>query len=155
VLFRSEVTVSNGTPVFLLRGADYLQRTTVRTAVFNPEGLVLPDVNALTLACNGCEGAYRLRIADKRTRDSDPPKASRLLLERNGVEQILYEWPEGLLDQHCELVWAGDLDGDGKLDLFMNLSDHYNVTEATLFLSSRSRADKLVEPVAVFRTVGC
>jgi hypothetical protein len=47
------------------------------------------------------------------------------------------------------------LDGDGRLDLYMWLSDHYNVIEHTLFLSSKAPADGLVERVAFWTTVGC
>ena len=71
------------------------------------------------------------------------------------MSQTLYEWPEGFDDQHCELLWAGDLNGDGKIDLFMNLSDHYNVQQMTLLLSSKGQRKSLVERVAVFRTTGC
>jgi hypothetical protein len=101
------------------------------------------------------DGLYRLRGVDRRRSDDAPARASRLLLENNDRKQVLYEWPSGLLDQHCELIWAGDLDGDGKLDLFMALSDHYNVTEYTLFLSSRGSGGKLVDRVAAFRATGC
>lgn len=84
-----------------------------------------------------------------------PPRVSRLLLEHEGLVQVLYEWPEGFIDQQCELVWAGDLDGDGALDLCMNLSDHYNANETTLFLSSKRGKGKLLERGAAFRTIGC
>jgi hypothetical protein len=77
------------------------------------------------------------------------------MLQSGGTEQIPYEWPDGFSDQHCELFWAGDLDGDGRLDLVMNLSGHYNVSETTLFLSSTRQQGKLVRKAAVFRIVGC
>lgn len=53
------------------------------------------------------------------------------------------------------VVWAGDLDGDGKLDLYMDLTDHYNVRDYALYLSSRARAGMLVKKVATRRYVGC
>jgi hypothetical protein len=53
------------------------------------------------------------------------------------------------------LVWAGDLDGDGRLDLYMDLTDHYNVTNYVLFLSSRAVTGELVKQVASRRYVGC
>ena len=78
-----------------------------------------------------------------------------MVLESDGISQTLYEWPHGFSDQHCELIWAGDLDGDGKLDLYIDLSDHYNVMGKTLFLSSKRQPGKLVERIAQFLTVGC
>ncbi|WP_237468171.1 hypothetical protein [Vibrio stylophorae] len=35
-----------------------------------------------------------------------------------------------------ELLWAGDMDGDGKLDLKMDTSPKYSCTQQTTYLSS-------------------
>jgi hypothetical protein len=138
-----------GNPILLTKGIIGLLGTTVRTVLDSPDGLALPEKDALEL------GAYRIRVIDRRLGDSAPEKPSRLVLESEGKSQILYEWSTGLLDQHCELLWAGDLDGDGKLDLFMILSDHYNVMERTLFLSSKRSIGEFVKRVASFVTAGC
>ncbi|NIQ12133.1 MAG: hypothetical protein GWO23_21940 [Gammaproteobacteria bacterium] len=54
-----------------------------------------------------------------------------------------------------QVLWAGDLDRDGKLDILLDLTDHYNVSAPTLLLSSMAAANELVQPVAEFRTTGC
>jgi hypothetical protein len=147
-----EVSVP-GRAILLTKGIPGLLGTKVRTVLDNPEGLILPEQDALELALNG--GGYRIRVSDRRPGDDAPEKPSRLVLESAGKSQVLYEWPTGLLDQHCELLWAGDLDGDGKLDLVMILSDHYNVMETTLFLSSRHSKGDLVKRIGKFVTTGC
>lgn len=53
------------------------------------------------------------------------------------------------------LVWAGDLDRDGKLDLYMDMTNHYNVSDYVLLLSSRATKGQLVKRVASRRYVGC
>ncbi|MBI1807320.1 MAG: hypothetical protein HYR76_09755 [Ignavibacteria bacterium] len=53
------------------------------------------------------------------------------------------------------ILWAGDLDRDGKLDLLLDLTNHYNASEPTLFLSSQATEGKLVAKVASHRSVGC
>lgn len=53
------------------------------------------------------------------------------------------------------IIWAGDLDRDGKLDLIMSLSDHYTVMETVLLLSSRAGEGEMVKRVATFRATGC
>ena len=53
------------------------------------------------------------------------------------------------------LVWAGDLDRDGKLDLYMDLTNHYNVRDYALLLSSQAAPRQLVKLVASRRYVGC
>ncbi|MCB0334183.1 MAG: hypothetical protein KDD55_11825 [Bdellovibrionales bacterium] len=53
------------------------------------------------------------------------------------------------------VLWAGDLDRDGKLDLLIDTSNHYNVTEQTLYLSSLATKGELVGKAAIFRATGC
>ncbi|WP_018478208.1 hypothetical protein [Pontibacter roseus] len=50
------------------------------------------------------------------------------------------------------LLWAGDLDRDGIPDLLADLSNHYNASEVTLFLSSKADKGKLYKKVAAFRS---
>jgi hypothetical protein len=149
-----EVLVKGGSPVVLIKGIPGLTANKVRGIFHKPEGLDLPQSDPLPLVM--ADGrAYQLRVLDRRASNDAPQKASRLILETGSHKQVLYQWPTGLLDQHCELIWAGDLDGDGNLDLLMALSDHYNVTTYTLFLSSRRSAGTLVRQVAAFLTKGC
>lgn len=58
-------------------------------------------------------------------------------------------------DVQPKLLWAGDLDGDGALDLLLDLTVHYNVSRPTLFLSRGRRAGTLLAPVAMHQSVGC
>lgn len=53
------------------------------------------------------------------------------------------------------LMFAGDLDRDGKLDLIINTTDHYNLTRPVLFLSGAAEGDELLHAVAEHRAVGC
>jgi hypothetical protein len=47
------------------------------------------------------------------------------------------------------LLWAGDLDRDGKVDLLMDVSGHYSSMELRLYLSSRATPGELVREVAL------
>ena len=58
-------------------------------------------------------------------------------------------------DASPTLLFAGDLDRDGKLDLIFNTTDHYNVSRPTLFLSSQSKPGELLHEVAQYESVGC
>lgn len=113
-----------------------LATITTSSVLHSPEGLALPHSDPLELLL--AKGpAYQLRVTDRRANRDAPEKPSRLILENESLEQALYEWPGGLLDEPCRLIWARDLDGAGELDLFLALSDHYNARQYTLFLSSR------------------
>ena len=68
--------------------------------------------------------------------------------------QIIASFDIIAMDGLPTLLWAGDLDRDGKLDLLMDLTNHYNASEYTLFLSFISEGDSLLKKVAKFRKVG-
>ncbi|PRY15485.1 hypothetical protein CLV24_102106 [Pontibacter ummariensis] len=70
------------------------------------------------------------------------------------IEQVLAE-DESFDDSIYVLLWAGDLDRDGIPDLLLDLSNHYNVSRYTLFLSSMAERGKLYKKVAMFETIGC
>lgn len=88
-----------------------------------------------------------------------------LVLEHDGRRQVLGQWSgdasagESQLmlgsDAWPHLRWAGDVDRDGKLDLLIDMTDHYNVSAPTLFLSSQAAAGELVGAAAELRSVGC
>jgi hypothetical protein len=48
--------------------------------------------------------------------------------------------PNGLTDTVSKLQWAGDLDGDGKLDLLVHLPDHPSAGSFLLLLSKSTTA---------------
>ncbi|MDG5467181.1 hypothetical protein P9J64_02465 [Deltaproteobacteria bacterium IMCC39524] len=58
-------------------------------------------------------------------------------------------------DVSPRVLWAGDLDRDGRIDLLLDLTTHYNVSTPTLLLSSMAGKGALVRPAAAFRTTGC
>ena len=116
---------------------------------------------------------YRLDFAgqDYRIRTQCPPmrgtppvaRCAVLLVGPDGTEQALMrvdarrEVDIVLLgdDATPELLFAGDLDRDGRLDLIFDVSDHYNVTRPTLFLSSQARDGELLHAVSTYESVGC
>ncbi len=62
---------------------------------------------------------------------------------------------EHLEETRVEILWSGDIDRDGKLDLLINTSNHYNLYQPTLYLSSRAAKGKLLRKMASFRATGC
>jgi hypothetical protein len=53
------------------------------------------------------------------------------------------------------ILWAGDLDRDGKLDLYMDVTTEENAASYALFLSSQASGKELMRMVASRRYVGC
>ena len=83
------------------------------------------------------------------------PRNAKLVLVTGKSSQTLYTLGDCGNDPYWYLVWAGDLDRDGKLDLYVNVTQHYDVSERKLFLSARARKGRLVKEVAAFVTGGC
>jgi len=73
----------------------------------------------------------------------------------DGKRQVLETIPELKEEADPRLVWAGDLDRDGKIDLLFDATPHYNVTHLILYLSSSAKEGELVGKVAEWKTTGC
>jgi hypothetical protein len=129
----SEVKVDGVAPLILAQGLDRLQGIPVTTVMAVPAGK--PLGNGETLEFRLLTGQYRLEV-----------QGARLLLKGPAAEQTLQD------RSACALVWAGDLDGDGRLDLLLKKHEPRGVSELTLWLSSTAAGGKLVEPVARLRT---
>lgn len=84
-------------------------------------------------------------------------KMSVLVLESETSKQILrstrYNAEGGNIIG--KLIWAGDLDNDGKLDLYFDRFNEVGAFSGMLFLSSHAKKNDLVDLVAVFSTQGC
>lgn len=85
-------------------------------------------------------------------------------LSGSSIQQALSSYPvyrpcavdQGIASEAFpQVLWVGDIDRDGRLDLLVDLTDHYNISAPTLLLSSLAKEGELVHPAAVFRTSGC
>ena len=83
------------------------------------------------------------------------PKNAQLVLTSGNSTQVLYTLEGCGNDPGWSLIWAGDLDKDGKLDLYVTVNQHYNIVERRLFMSSQADEGQLVAEVAEFVTSGC
>jgi hypothetical protein len=53
------------------------------------------------------------------------------------------------------VIWAGDIDGDDRLDVLLDTSNHSNGEDTTLYLSSLAAPGQVVKSVASFASFGC
>jgi len=152
-------------PVFLVKGAAMMKPGLVTTVYQGGRSEEHWLINGYELASRKTlrlrlgAGEYQLKVLGRKVRPSENPNAEflnlKLALVFGGQTQILYS--PGIVDEATpwSLLWAGDVNGDEKLDLYVSVSWHYNVSETRLFLSSQAKPGQLVKEVAKFVTTGC
>ena len=151
------VSVNRNTdPVFLVSGAKALKPGPVLTA--RARELTLTNRADVRLRLAGAD--YRLRVltTDKSDTTVMSRDDARLVLSKGQVEQVVYDLGgkgEETETVEWKLLWAGDLDGDRKLDLYVQVSWHYNGYQRKLLLSSQAPAGRLVREVGEFTITGC
>ncbi len=91
---------------------------------------------------------YQLYIESARADQAD----AQIVFTEGGRRQVLYS-ADGFTDEpHYDVVWAGDLDRDGQLDLVVNLHRKYSWHPYRLLLSSLASKGQLVGDAALFET---
>jgi len=76
-------------------------------------------------------------------------------LSGDGHRQELFRMSGPGDEPHFQILWAGDLDGDGRIDLLMTLSDKYSAYPRQLFLSGAAKPGELVHQVAEYDDFSC
>lgn len=150
-------------PLFLVRGLPGIAAGPVETMVAESRYLKIGIVASFKLS-NGRR--YKLTVAC----DQNGPltverfgKCPLILTAESGSQKIhhfqIYRPPDAKPifagDASPAVIWAGDLNTDGALDLLLDVSNHYNTSALTLFLSSEKPSEALVIKAAAFVSSGC
>ena len=133
--------------LLLFREVPGLVAGPVAEAYFESESLRRNAVVPLTLG----DAKYELRVTAK----SEYLEGGVVTLRYGGVSQAIFRMPEFVDEAHLSLRFAGDLDGDGKLDLIMSNSWKYSLHPVQLYLSSAAKKGELVREVAVGERSSC
>ena len=92
---------------------------------------------------------YELRVQAVHPHLTD---ARVILTDGRRTTQVLYSADGFVDDPHFNVIWAGDLDRDGQLDLVVDLHRKYSWHPRQLLLSTKASRRQLVGEAAVFVT---
>lgn len=152
-------TKNKDTSMVLIEKVDYLTERSVEHIVLSKEILYPGD----TLKINHLTVDYKLfATGEKRASQDDSGWYDvwnyKLYIAAiiNGQEQksLLVAQPN-FDDRMIQLLFAGDIDGDGIVDLIIDTSRHYNSRSPTVYLSKPASDGEIVKPVGEHTIVGC
>lgn len=158
-----KVSVKSKTaPMFLLKNADFLKEGGVKTlfkGVTSHEAGEASEIKRYPtdirkgFVQNYQIGgkSYTLRVVKVFSKQANINFA--LILEKEKTKQILHVSRED--DYLGTIYWVGDIDRDNKPDFFLSPWIQENVSESSLFLSSKADKKNLVKKVSSLRTTGC
>ena len=150
------VTVEGQTrPLFLIKGLDTPEAQSIKT--LSAEGTILSPGKSLNLGLDGKNESHLTAYGEGDVGPNGFTSLENYSLELSkgqvSQELLAYSSTNGAIPT---LLWAGDLDGDNRLDLVINATPHYAVSSAPmLFLSSMAKDGNLVQKVAIFIATGC
>jgi len=155
-----EVTTKKGdTNHLLIADLPFLQNRKVPSVTLGKDFIYPGD----TLGFSFAGSDYKLFATGAMKKDPTDPEAVDvrnyklyLLSAKEGqqVRQLLVAQPS-FEEKMVEVLFAGDIDGDGILDLIIETSAHYNEISPTLYLSRPAGEKEIVKPVARHTSVGC
>lgn len=152
-------TANKDTSIILIEALNFLTSHSVQQAVLSKEQIFPGD----TLRINYLDIDYKIFATGGKKKAQEDPEwfddwnyKLYLTATIKGLlhKSILVAQPN--FDDHMiNLIFAGDIDGDGILDLIIDTSRHYNATSPTIYLSRPADKKEVVKPIGGHTSVGC
>ena len=137
-------------PLFLIRGLSGLSTGNIPTVVNQPQSLMPGESVSV-----GAENApFDLSVTGKfLSREEQRLLINYQIQITDGSQtQILFQEERPTTGSMPSLIWAGDLDNDGRLDFLIDTVDKLNKSNYSLFLSTSAGQGQLLGLAAAFRS---
>jgi hypothetical protein len=152
-------TVNKDTSIILMGRLSFLRRHNLNGAVLSKDQIFPCDTVRITYL--GID--YNLYATGGKKKLIDNPdwfevwnyKLFMTATIKGQIHKSLLVSQPNFDDQMINIIFAGDIDGDGILDLVIDTSRHYNATSPTIYLSRPAEKGEIVKPVGGHTSVGC
>jgi hypothetical protein len=152
-------TVNKDTSIILMGGLNTLTSHIIQQAILPKEQVFPGD----TLRINYLGIDYKIYATGSKKKVQDDPEwfdvwNYKLYLEATIKGQLhtsLLIAQPNFDDEMINIMFAGDIDGDGVLDLIIDTSSDYNATSPTIYFSSPATNGEVVKPIGRHVSVGC
>lgn len=152
-------TANKDTSIILIERLSFFERHTVKRAVL-PKNRIFPGD---TVRTNYLGVDYSLYATGGKKKLINDPEGFELwnyklyitATIKGQIHRSLLAAQPNFDDNMISLIFAGDIDGDGILDLVIDTSRHYNATSPTVYLSRPAEKGEIVKPVGGHTSVGC
>lgn len=151
--------INKDTCVVLIAGLDFLSSRQINQTVLSKDQIFPGD----TLLINYLGIDYKIFATGGKKKVQDDPEWFEVwnyklyltaTIKGQQHKSLLVAQPN-FDDQMINLIFAGDIDGDGILDLIIDTSRHYNATSPTIYLSRPAGNREVVKPIGGHTSVGC
>lgn len=146
-------------PIFLVKDIANVSPGSCVTVLNTETELWKKPAVKLTLGTKKYEVELKLKVGKKQSPEDSYTPAHCTVFVKTGNSS------DAILDKDCvadlqgleapRILWAGDIDADGKLDLLIDGTTQTNVSNLMLYTSSAAAKGKLLKKVAEFTTTGC
>lgn len=152
-------TASKDTSLVLIKTMNYLTPRKIQK-IEVPKSNVYPQD---TLKLNYMGNNYQIYATGEKIKLSDQPdiyevKNYKLFITtriHGKIRKTLLVSVEEFDDTMVSILFVGDMDGDGILDLLLDTSNHYNSERTTLYLSKPATNNELLMLVGKHTIIGC
>ncbi len=152
-------TVNKDTSIILLENSNFLKECNVQQAILSKDEIFPGE----TLRFNYLGIDYKIYATGTKKKVQNNPEwfdvwNYKLYLTatiKGQQKTSLLVAKPNFDDEMIQLIFTGDIDGDGILDLIIDTSNHYNATSPTIYLSKPAKKGELVKPIGEHTSVGC